>query len=157
MSEDGPETDHDAASERFGAVDPGALREIRDVFVEMEPLVESTSLDDPLSPSELRVTLAEGIGDAAGARFDVQWSVRNYYSFHYTDDAGVDARFDRHPKPEGSTSHFHVPPDADSDAIERSCITVTEPRLVARAVLKCWRRAHDRGTVDGLNDAASPP
>lgn len=147
------------SSERevFGPIDAGALREIRDLFVEMEPLVAAAALDDGLNPQTLSVELSDGIEDASSARFDVRWSLDGNYAFHYTDDRDRNARFDRHPKPDAPTRHFHPPPDAPSRPVEPSCITVAEVPLVTRAVLKRWRHAYDRGTLDGINDAENPP
>jgi hypothetical protein len=158
MTDDGPTADDtDDHSEVFGPIDASALREIRDLFVDREPLVETASLDDPLNPQTLSVALADGIGDAASARFDVRWSLFNKYAFHYTDALGRDLRFDRHPKPDAPARHFHLPPTAASRPVEPSCITVTEASLVTRAVVQLWRDAYERGSLDGINDAEDPP
>lgn len=141
----------------FGPVDAGALREIRDLFLEREPLVTTAELDDPLNPQSLSVELSDGIGPATTARFDVRWSVTGHYVFHYTDDSDRDFRFDRHPKPDAPTRHFHPPPDASGRPVEQSCITVTELPLVTRAVLQRWRDAYDNATVKGINSATNPP
>lgn len=158
--------------EVFGPIDAGALREIRDLFVEMEPLVETATLDDPFDPQTLSVELSDGISsergedehrefdsgrDTATARFDVRWSLTGNYAFHYTDDRDDNFRFDSHPKPDAPTRHFHPPPDAPSRPVEPSCITVSPVTLVTRAVLQRWRYAYDRGTFDGINDAENPP
>lgn len=119
----------------FGPIDAGALREIRDLSVELEPLVETASLDDPLNPQTLTVELADGIGDASTARLDVCWSLAGHYNFHYTDDQNQDFRFGCHPKSDAPARHFHPPPDAPSESVEPSCITVSEVPLVTRAVL----------------------
>lgn len=145
------------APETFGPVDPGALRDVRDLLVELEPLVAEASLDDPLAPRPLGVELADGVGDASSARFDVRWSIGGSYAFHYTDDRDRDFRFDRHPKPDAPTQHFHPPPDAPSRPVESSCICVVELPLVTRAVLQRWRHAYETGTLDGVNDAVDPP
>lgn len=150
---DGPDQEREA----FGAIDAGALREIRDLFVEMEPLVEAAALDDSLDPRTLSVELADGVGDASSARFDVRWSLAGNYVFHYTDDRGRNFRFDRHQKPDAPVQHFHPPPDAPSRPVEPSCIAVTELGLVTRAVLKRWRDAYEQGDLDGVNDGANPP
>lgn len=155
MSDD--ETDEDVRPEAFGPIDAGALREIRDLFVESEPLVSDADLDDPLNPQMLSIDLTDGIGDATEARFDVRWSVTGNYAFHYTDETSLNFRFDRHPKPEAPTRHFHTPPNAPSRPVEPSCIGVSELPLVARAVLQRWRDAYERRTTDGLNDATDPP
>lgn len=143
--------------EAFGAVDAGALREIRALFVEIEPLVDAAAFDDPLNPTSLTLELADGVGEASTARFDVRWSGTDNYAFHYTDSADHDFRFDCHPKPDAPTRHFHPPPAADSRPVEPSCITVTELPLVTRAVAQCWRYAYDGGVFDGINDATNPP
>lgn len=141
----------------FGSIDASALRRIRDLFVELEPLVESATLDDPLNPQTVAVELSDGVGAASNARLDVRWSLAGNYAVHYTDDRERDFRFDRHPKPDAPTRHFHLPPDAPSRPVESSCIVVTELELVVRAVLDRWRYAYERGTFDELNDATNPP
>ncbi|WP_436911238.1 hypothetical protein [Halosimplex marinum] len=158
MSEDEPAspTDEDR-DERFGPIDAGALREIHDLFVDLEPLVETAALDDPLNPQTLAVELADGIGDASNARFDVRWSVADNYAVHYTDDLGRDLRFDYHPKPDAPKRHFHPPPEAPSRPVEPSCITVSEVSLVTRAVVQLWRDAYQRGSLDGINEAENIP
>ena len=141
----------------FGPIDAGSLRDIWEVFAQEEPLVEAATLAPPLDPHVLRIELTDGIGPAESARFDVRWSLADNYAFHYTDDEEVDFRFDRHPKPDAPTAHFHIPPDAPSKPVKASCIRVTETTLVARAVLKLWRDAYDRGSFEVLNEAADPP
>lgn len=157
-SEEGPPRPQPSEqSEVFGPIDAGALREIRDLFVEMEPVVEAASLDDPLDPQTLSVELSDGVGDASTARIDVRWSLTGNYAVHYSDDQDRNYRFDCHPKPDAPRRHFHPPPDAPSRPVDRSCITVTEPSLVTRAVLQRWRYAYNEGTFDGVNDATNPP
>lgn len=151
------QTQPNEQSEVFGPIDAGALREIRDLFVEMEPLVEAASLDDPLDPQTLSVELSDGIGDAPAARIDVRWSLTGNYAAHYTDDRDRDFRFDCHPKPDAPRRHFHPPPDAPSRPVEPSCITLSEVVLVVRAVLQRWRDAYANGTFEGINDAENPP
>jgi len=58
-------------------------------------LVDETSYDDVVAPTELRITLSDGLGDATSARFDIQWSELGMYSFHYVDSDDVNWRFDR--------------------------------------------------------------
>lgn len=144
-------------TEVFGPIDAGALREIRDLVVNQEPLVEEASLDDPLNPQTLSVDLSDGVGAASTARIDIRWSLAGNYAAHYTDAQGWDFRFDCHPKPDAPTRHFHPPPDAPSRPVEPSCITVREAPLVTRAVLQRWRYAYTNGTFEGLNDAENPP
>lgn len=158
VDEGTPQRDHPSEHpEVFGPIDAGALREIRNLFVEMEPLVESGSLDAPLNPQSLSIELSDGVGNASAARFDVRWSLTGNYAVHYTDDRDRNFRFDCHPKPDAPTRHFHPPPDAPSRPVDPSCITVPEVALVTRAVLQRWRYAYTHGTFDGVNDAENPP
>ena len=144
-------------AEVFEPIDAGALREIRDLVVNHEPLVEEASLGDPLNPQTLSVDLSDGVGAASTARIGIRWSLAGNYAAHYTDTQGRDFRFDCHPKPDAPTRHFHPPPDAPSRPVEPSCVTVREAPLVTRAVLQRWRYAYTNGTFEGLNDAENPP
>jgi hypothetical protein len=150
---------HEESSERevFGPIDAAALRDIRDLFEKLEPLVETATLDDPLNPQTLSVELGDGVGEADTARFDVRWSLSDNYCFHYTDGCGRNFRFDCHPKPDGPNRHVHLPPDAPSRPVVASCITVREVSLVTRAVLQRWRDAYERGTLDVIHDGENPP
>ncbi|ESS08887.1 MAG: hypothetical protein A07HN63_01094 [uncultured archaeon A07HN63] len=147
----------DELAEGFGPIDAGALRKIRDVFVAQEPLVQEASLDNPLNPQTLSVELSDGVGNASTARIDVRWSLTGNYAFHYTDDRDRNFRFDCHPKPGASRRHFHPPPDAPSRPVEPSCITVSEIRVVTRAILHRWRYVYANDSFDGINDAENPP
>ena len=140
-------------AEVFGPIDAGSLREIRNLVVNQEPLVEAASLDDALNPQTLLIELSDGVGAASTARIDIRWSLAGNYAAHYTDGQGRNFRFDCHPKPDALTRHFHPPPDAPSRPVEPSCITVRELSLVTRAVLQRWRYAYTNGTFEGLNDA----
>lgn len=137
----------------FGAVDPVALREIRSLWHDREPLIDDSSYDDSLNPQELRVFLSDGI-QADRGRFDIRWSRLDYDNFHYT-EPGLDARFDRHVKPGEPERHFHEPPDAES--VTESCIRQDVLPLVVLAVQKCWRRAYEAGDPALLNDLENPP
>nr|WP_267164272.1 hypothetical protein [Halovenus salina] len=157
--DEGPSSDSQPAeqAEMFGPIDAGALREIRDLVVDQEPLVEEASLDEPLNPQTLSIELSDGIGVADTARLDIRWSLTGNYAAHYTDNQGRDFRFDCHAKPDAPRQHFHPPPDAPSRPVEPSCITVCEASLVTRAILQRWRYAYTNETFDGLNDAENPP
>jgi len=144
-----------------GAIDAGAVHDFRSEFERLEPLARG-SLDDPVSPTELRLQLADGIGEATTATITVRWSVRDDYNVHYSDDTDRNLRWDVHPHeytaPDGD-AHYHPPPNAssDDDDVEASCIEVTELVLIARAVHQLWRAGYEVGTVDPLNDATNPP
>ena len=160
MTDDGDPAHHiqpDEQSEVFGPIDAGALREIRDLFVELEPLVQAASLDDSLNPQTLSVELSDGVGAASSARIDVRWSLTGNYAAHYTDDRDRNFRLDCHPKPDAPRRHFHSPPDGPSCPVDPSCIAVSETSLVTRAILQRGRYAHTNGTFEELNDAENPP
>ena len=147
----------DDRSGEFGPIYLPALQRIRDLWLELEPIVEATSYDDVVAPTELQVSLSDGLGDAESARFDIQWSERGMYSFHYVDSEDVNWRFDRHPNTHSPEIHFHPPPEAATTAAEPSCIDVTEVSLVTRAVHAMWRAAYEDDAVDQLNSASNPP
>ncbi|WP_042662512.1 hypothetical protein [Haloferax sp. ATB1] len=146
-----------------GAIDRGALLEIREVIEREEPLATPT-LDDFLNPTVLEVTFEDGFCGAASSRIDIQWTVDGDYKFHYTDAEGVNLRWGSHPHAGDYVSvsgceHYHPPPDAtaDPEAVEDSCITQSPQVLVTRAVLKLWRVAYHTGSYEPLNAASNPP
>ncbi|WP_225336098.1 hypothetical protein [Halomicrobium urmianum] len=160
MTDDEDPSQHTPPNEQsgvFGPIDAGALREIRDLFVEQEPLVQTASLDDPLNPQTLSIELSDGVGTASTARIDVRWSLTGNYAAHYTDNQDQNFRFDCHPKPDAPRRHFHPPPDAPSRPVEPSCITVSAVDLVTRAILQRWRYAYAHESFEGINDAENPP
>lgn len=153
-------TEDEAHSVR-GAVDRGALFDFSRAFTRLEPLATG-ELDDFLNPSGLGISLDDGLGSATSARLDVVWTTQDDYNIHYSDDEGLNARWDRHPNDYPNVTgdkHFHPPPDAssDPDRVQASCIEVTEIELVARATHKLWRRAYEEGSTERLNQAENPP
>lgn len=145
----------DEPQQGFGPVDLTALRRIRDVFDRHEPLVVDNELAT-IQPETLTITLSEGF--TAPGRFDIRWSERGYYSFHYREhDGELEFRFDRHPNPHSPEKHFHPPPDASTENADSSCIEVELPELVALAVLQVWRGALDAGDVSMVNTVENPP
>ncbi|WP_115864082.1 hypothetical protein [Halorussus litoreus] len=142
---------------RFGPIYLPSLQRIRDLWLELEPLVDATSYDDVVAPTELHISLTDGLEDADAARIDIQWSELGMYSFHYVDSDGVNWRFERHPNTHSPEIHFHPPPDGATTAAESSCIDVTEVSLVARAVHALWRTAYEDEDVEQLNSASNPP
>ncbi len=139
-----------------GSMDYEALEAIRDICLATEPLVGHHSLDGRLDPRpELSVTVEAGFGSSSSGRFDIVWTKKNCYHYHYTEDGGIEFRFDRHPEPNAPRKHFHEPPDATSRV--PSCIEVEPPELVTRAVLKCWRTALSQDNPSKLNSESNPP
>jgi hypothetical protein len=141
-------------SDDFGPIDRTKLAHIRTLFDETEPLVSQSEYDDPLNPRRLYIYLTTGF-DGEG-RFDIRWSDYNHYSFHYT-EPDIDFRFDSHPNPHSSLTHFHSPPDAKSQTAVRSCIEVERAELVALAVIQRWRAALEQNDPSILNDGDDPP
>lgn len=141
----------------FGPIYLPALQRIRDLWLELEPLVGTAYYDDVVSPTELHVEFTDGLGTADAARVDIQWSELDMYSFHYVDADDVNWRFDRHPNAHSPERHFHPPPDATTTTAEPSCIDVIEVSLVTRAVHAMWRAAYEDNDIDRLNGASNPP
>lgn len=142
-----------------GAPDVAAMEQIRSEFCGLDGLVsnDETGFEDLITPQEITVRFDDGIGPADWARFDVTWYQSGCYRFHHTDERGLNFRWDCHPKDGAPERHFHEPPNAASNPAVESCITVEEPVLVARAVHKLWRRAHDTESLDAINSASNPP
>ncbi|MUV89687.1 hypothetical protein GJ629_07080 [Halapricum sp. CBA1109] len=139
-----------------GPIDYEALQRIRDIFLEHEPLVTDQKLGERLDPQlELNITVDDGFGDSPSGRFDIVWTERDCYNFHYTEPDGIDFRFDRHPEPHAPEKHVHEPPAADTR--EPSCIEVEHVDIVARAVLHCWRTAYNRDDPSVVNSQSNPP
>lgn len=149
-------TDADRAGE-FGTIYLPALQRVRTLWMDLEPLVAKTGYDDPIEPTELRIELADGLGDAESARFDIQWSELDNYSFHYVDSMDVNWRFDCHPNTQSPERHFHPPSSAGTTDAAPSCVRVGEVSLVTRAVHKMWRTAYKRGELERLNSISNPP
>lgn len=146
-----------------GPIDRPALIAIRDVFDIEEPLA-TAQLDDFLDPGTLEIRFDDGLCEAETARFDVQWTTRDDYKFHYTDPQGVNFRWGKHPHDgdyvrANGPEHYHPPPDASSDpnTVEASCITQSASLLVTRAVLKLWRVAYHADSLTPLNAGNNPP
>lgn len=146
-----------------GPVDRPALLAIRDLFNQNEPLATAT-LDDFLNPRTIEVQYNDGLLSADQSRIDVQWTTRNDYKYHYTDAAGVDLRWGRHPHDGdyvqvAGLEHYHPPPNASADPseVEESCIKQQPETLVTRAVIKLWRVAYHSGSLTLLNSGSNPP
>ncbi len=148
---------NDDRAGEFGPIYLPALQRIRDLWIELEPLVETTYYDDVVSPTELHIELSDGIGPANTARFDIQWSELDMYTFHYVDSQNRNWRFDRHPNTHSPQKHFHPPPDAATAVAESSCIDVAEVSLVTRAVHAGWRAAYNHSDLSRLNRLSNPP
>lgn len=134
----------------------GVMVDIRNLFIEAEPLLTGYEWNDPINKREVRLAFSDGI-DAEWSRLDVTWYTSGAYKFHYSDSSDTHWRFDRHANHHSTEKHYHRPPDAESGTAVPSCITVEEPQLVARAVHKLWRRAIRQETFDRINTATNPP
>ena len=129
-------------------VDYPTLQQICSLLVNEEPLVESTTFDDPVNPTELVVEFSTGL-DSPG-RMEITWWKRGGYRYHYTEPDGVDFRFDKHPKADAPNAHFHPPPDA-GQATQSVLTDISQPQII-RAVISRWRRALIEGQgLDSLN------
>lgn len=148
---------NDDRAGEFGPIYLPALQRIRDLWVELEPLVETAYFDDVVSPTELHIELTDGIDTADTARFDIQWSERDMYTFHYADGNDVNWRFDRHPNTHSPEKHFHPPPDTATTTAVPSCVDVTEVSLVTRAIYAAWRTAYEHSDRSLLNTLSNPP
>lgn len=139
----------DDISGPVGPVEYPILRQIRDLLLNEEPLVDAATFDDPVNPTELVVKFTTGL--ASLGRLEITWWESGAYRFHYTEPDGVDFWFDRHPKEDAPTTHFHPPPNAGR--AEQSFLAgVTQPQIVTRAIVARWRRAivvhEDVGTLN---------
>jgi hypothetical protein len=138
------DTSADCGGPRLTEIDNlSALQRLRDCWLALGPLVDETAYDDAVAPTELQISLTDGIGDADRTRLDIQWTELGMYSFHYVDSNSVNWRFDRHPNTHSPEMHFHPTPDAATIDAEPSCIDVTEVSLVTRAVQALWRAAYE--------------
>lgn len=137
----------------LGTLDVAAMDEIRSAFTGLDGLIDAAGFENPVDPKLVRVSFADGIGEADSCRLDIRWYRKGYYSVHHTDSIDRNFRWDYHPKVGAPDAHFHPPPDAPSDDPEPSCLGVAEPPVIARAVHKLWRRAYDRGETTALNAA----
>jgi len=138
-----------------GAPDPDLMARVRTIAEDYEPLVTSTEFDDGLNPETVHLHLDDGIEAEAG-RFDVTWTTKGYYRYHYTEGENFNYRYDCHPRIELPDTHFHEPPHAVHDDAVPSCIEVQTVRLVTLAVLQLWRDTVETGDL-GLLQQSNPP
>lgn len=138
-----------------GAPDPDLLARARTVAEEYEPLITTTEFDNPLNPETVHLYCEDGVTGETG-RFDITWTDRGYYRYHYTEGEAFNYRYDRHPRADLPDEHFHEPPDAAHDDAVPSCIEVTTTRLVTLAVLQLWRDALETGDLDQLQQPNPP-
>lgn len=110
------------------------------------PVVEGWAFQpDAIAPRRLELQLN---GDrypppVEAARLDIRWYDGGDYTIHYREqrsDGSWECRWDRHPKPDAPSAHFHPPPDA-AGPVEPSPITDTHHLGVLFAVLD-WITEH---------------
>jgi hypothetical protein len=102
-------------------IDDAVLGELRDRAA-THPLVERVEPDrtgGTLSTVVLVLDSAQYPERVSGARLDIRWYTNGDYSFHYVETHGDgdrwQCRWDQHPNPHTSRTHFHPPPDARSE------------------------------------------
>lgn len=137
-----------------GSPDLKRLQTARTVATEHEPLVREATFDSPVDPQTLHLSLDAGIRAETG-RFDVTWTEKGYYKYHYTEGEEFNYRYDRHPRADIPETHFHKPPDAGHDVVP-SCIEVEVVPLVTLAVLQLWRDTVESGNLDHLQQPNPP-
>ena len=160
-----------------GAPDAELLARARTVAEMYEPLVVDSAFDDPLDPWELRLHLGAGI-EADSGRFEVTWTDRLRYRYHYTEGEAFNYRYDFHPRTDVQDRHFHEPPCAARGSLRSplaiprfsrfqrsnraahdavpSCIAVETVRLVTLAVLQLWRDTVESGDIARLQQVDPP-
>jgi len=129
--------------------------QVRTVAEDYEPLVTSTEFDNKLNPEAVHLYLDGGIKTGSG-RFDVTWTTKGYYRYHYTEGEDFNYRYDCHPRIELPDAHFHEPPHASHDDAVPSCIEVHTVRLVTLAVLQLWRDTVETGDLRLLQQPHPP-
>ena len=137
-----------------GSPDLKRLQTARTVATTHEPLVSEATFDSPVNPQTLQLSMDVGIQAETG-RFDVTWTEKGYYKYHYTEGDEFNYRYDRHPRADIPETHFHEPPNASHDAVS-SCIEVEGVPLVTLAVLGRWRDAAESGDLDRLQQPNPP-
>jgi len=137
-----------------GSPDLNRLRTVRTVVTEYEPLVSEAKFDSPVDPQTLQLSMDAGIRTET-SRFDVTWTKKGYYKYHYTEGEGFNYRYDRHPRVDIPEKHFHEPPDASHDAVT-SCLEVEVVPLVTLAILQLWRETVASGDLDDLQQPNPP-
>ena len=120
-----------------------------------EPLLTRSNFDKPLNPTELHLHLSTGIQADAG-RFDITWTDKRYYRYHYSEGEEFNYRYDLHPRIDLPDNHFHEPPDAGHDDAVPSCIEVKLVRLVTLAVFQLWRDTVEAGDLSLLQQPNPP-
>jgi hypothetical protein len=138
----------------IGSPDVKRLQTARSVATRYEPLVGRAAFDSPVDPHALRLSMDAGIRAESG-QFDLTWTEKGYYRYHYTEGGGLNYRYDRHPRADVPEKHFHEPPDAGHDAVP-SCIAVEVVPLVTVAVLQLWRDAVESGNLEQLQQPNPP-
>ncbi len=138
-----------------GAPDATLLARVRTIAENYDPLVTATEFDNPLNPEAVHLYVDDGITTESG-RFDVTWTDKGYYRYHYTEGEDFNYRYDCHPRDELPDAHFHEPPNAAHDDAVPSCIAVSTVRLVTLAVLQLWRDAAESGDPGQLQQPNPP-
>lgn len=95
-------------------IDRAVLDRLQSRFVDAR-LIESAALVET-GRLHLRVTLAaDYYPDERTAHLEMRWYRNDDFNIHYREtrvDEVWECRWDRHPNPHNTRSHFHPPPDA---------------------------------------------
>lgn len=101
-------------------IDSAVLETVRD-RLRTHPLVESVRTESTGSSISQVVAALDPDrypAEVEAARIEIRWYENDDYNFHYveTDSAGSvwQCRWDRHPNPHATRTHFHPPPAARS-------------------------------------------
>lgn len=116
------------------------------------PLVTETVFQpDQITPRvlELQFDTTQYPAPISEVRLDIRWFEGGDYSLHYLEiepNGRWQCRWDRHPKPDAPTEHFHPPPDS-GPAIQASGVGADHHLAVLFAVLD-WIEGRLRNDYD---------
>jgi hypothetical protein len=132
-----------------------ALQRIRDLWLELDPLVDVTSYDNVVTPTELQISLSNGPGDAESARLNIQWSELWMYSITSiaTMSTGDSTAARIHAFPRSTFIPHRMQPRRQPNRP----VSPWPMSLVTREVHAMWRAAYENAGTDQLNSPSNPP
>lgn len=131
-------------------VDETVLETLRE-RARIHSLIEGTQVErtgDTVSMVRAEFDLGRYPTQVQDARLEIQWYTNDDYNFHYIETQSTDeiwqCRWDRHPNPHTTRTHFHPPPDARSaDAISDSPADCHPSALFTRTLANIRQRIDD--------------